>query len=376
MISLRTETKNLRIVLALARSFTTSTDAESTMRRAVPFWSLLALFLLSVAASAAPGDTIYAHPGRLVSAGDGAQLNFNCMGAGSPAVVFESAFADWAPAWAVVLPRIAAWTRACVYDHAGAGFSEAGPMPRTNVRIANELHQALHNARIAGPYILVGNASGGYPARTFAQLYMAETAGLVLVEVDASDLEPRALQDEDHAGNARGIAELRKCRDAVAAGRPLPSSTSHPDRPCAQLFFFRGLPEPEFSPELNAALLKIAQFKVALYDAALSEWEQMPWTEAWLQQHNQSLGSRPIRVLTTGNHAVHFLPAPNVHDSKHLEYEHQIGLAQARLLTLSSNTKQIFVPNSSEYVQFDDPKAVVDAIREVYDQRRAAKGNQ
>ncbi len=83
-----------------------------------------------------------------------------------------------------------------------------------------------------------------------------------------------------------------------------------------QRFFFRGLPEPEFSPELNAALLKIAQYKVALYDAALSEWEQMPWTEAWLQHHNQSLGSRPIRVLTTGNHAGHFRPAPNAHDPK------------------------------------------------------------
>lgn len=42
-------------------------------------------------------------------------------------------------------------------------------------------------------------------------------------------------------------------------------------------------------------------------------------------------------------------------DPKHLEYERQIGLAQARLLTLSSNAKQIFVPNSSEYVQFDAP---------------------
>ena len=316
-----------------------------------------------------PADIVYASPGQLVDAG-GFRLNFYCMGSGSPAVVFESAFGDWAPAWAVVLPRIAAWTRACVYDHAGAGFSEPGPMPRTNVRIANELHQALHNAGIGGPYILVGNASGGAPARTFAQSYMAETAGLVLVEADVSDLEPKALQDEDHAGNARGIAALRKCRDAVAAGGPLPSSSSHPDRTCAQLFFFRGLPEPEFSPELNAALLKIAQSKVALYDAALSEWEQMPETETWLQQHNRSLGPRPIRVLTTGNHAVHFLPAPNAQDPKHLEYEHQIGLAQARLLTLSSDAKQIFVPNSSEYVQFDAPDTVIKAIREVYDQAR------
>ena len=329
-------------------------------------WSLLAFLMLGGSANAVPGDTIYAHPGRLVSVAGGARLNFICMGAGSPAVIFESTFGDWAPAWATVLPRVAAWTLACVYEHAGAGFSDPGPMPRTNVRLANELDQALHNAGIAGPYILVGHASGGQPARTFAQMYTAETAGLVLVEPDVSDLEPKAMQDRDHAGNAGGIAELRKCRDAVAAGAP------HPDPPCAE-FFFRGLPEPNFSPELNNALLNILRSKVAAYDAALAEWEQMPQTEAWLQQHSQSLGARPVRVLTTGNHAVHFLPAPNAHDPKHLEYEHQIELAQARLLTLSSNAKQIFVPNSSEYVQFDDPAAVVDAIREVYDQSRRAK---
>jgi pimeloyl-ACP methyl ester carboxylesterase len=337
------------------------------MKHLVPLCSLVAFLILSTAVNAAAGDTIYAHPGRLVSAGDGARLNFICMGAGSPAVVFESTFGDWAPAWATVLPRISAWTHACVYEHAGAGFSDPGPMPRTNVRLANELNQALHNAGIAGPYILVGNASGGQPARTFAQMYMAETAGLVLVEPDVSDLEPKAVQDEDHAGNARGIAELRKCRDAVAAG-------TQPDPTCAE-FFFRGLPEPKFSAELNAALLSIVRSKVAAYDAALAEWEQMPQTEAWLQQHSQSLGSRPIRVLTTGNHAVHFLPAPNAHDPKHLEYEHQIELAQARLITLSSNARQIYVPNSSEYVQFDDPDAVVDAIREVYDQSRHAKAD-
>jgi hypothetical protein len=202
---------------------------------------------------------------------------------------------------------------------------------------------------------------------------MAETAGLVLVEPDVSDLERKAMQDDDHEGNARGISALRKCRDAVAGGTSLPPPATRlrdPARSCVQKFFFRGLPESEFSPALNAALLKLAQTKVAVYDAALSEWEQMAATEAWLQQHNHSLGSRPVRVLTTGNHAVHFLPAPDAHDPKHLEYEHQIGLAQARLLTLSSNTKQIFVPNSSEYVQFDDPKAVVDAIREVYTQSK------
>ena len=333
-------------------------------RRTLAIGFLIYLFVVvQSAANAAPGDEIFAHPGRLVAVGDGARLNFVCMGAGSPAVLFESTFDDWAAAWATILPRVAAWTRACAYEHAGAGFSDPGPMPRTNVRLANELHQALHTAGVAGPYILVGNASGAQPARTFAQMYVAEIAGLVLVEPDVTDLEPKALQDADHAGNVKGIAALRQCRDAVASGAP------RPDSQCAR-FFFRGLPEANFSPELNAALLQLTRSKVAVYDAALSEWEQMPATEAWLQQHSQSLGASPIRVLTTGNHAVHLLPAPNAHEPKHLEYEHQIGLAQARLLTLSANSKQIFVPHSSEYVQFDDPAAVVDAIHEVYIQSK------
>jgi pimeloyl-ACP methyl ester carboxylesterase len=120
---------------------------------------LLAVFVFAVAAlgqdatSPASDDTVYTRPGQLVPAGDGARLNLYCMGSGSPTVVFESGWGDWAPAWSVVQPRIAKWTRACGYDRAGAGFSDPGPMPRTSVRIADELHTALHNAGIAGPYI-------------------------------------------------------------------------------------------------------------------------------------------------------------------------------------------------------------------------------
>jgi len=103
----------------------------------------------------------------------------------------------------------------------------------------------------------------------------------------------------------------------------------------------------------------------------LSEWEQLPRTEAWLKQHHQSLGSPPIRVLTTGNHAVHFLPAPDAHDPRHLEYERKIRLAQARVLKPSVPMQsKSSCPNSSEYVQFDAPDTVIDAIREVYAQSK------
>jgi len=320
------------------------------------------------AAGAAPGDDVYTRPGQIVSAADGARLNLYCMGSGSATVVFDSGWEDWAPAWAVVQPPIAKWARVCSYDRAGAGFSSPGPMPRTSVRIASELHAALHSAGIKGPYILVGNAFGGDPVRTFADLYTAELAGLVLVEADASDVEPKAMQADDHRSNARVLRRIRTCRDAVAAGTPLPPLPPRPGqlhRTCEQQFF-RGLPEAQWSPELNAKLLRIARTKVAMYDAYISEMEQMPWDEAWLQRHVRYLGSRPVRIITTGNHGIGHLPARNAQDLKHIEDERQIVRAQARWLTLSSNAKQIFPLHSSEYVEFDDPSAVIDAIHEVY----------
>jgi pimeloyl-ACP methyl ester carboxylesterase len=249
-------------------------------------------------------------------------------------------------------------------------------MPRTSVRIAEELHSALRQAGINGPYILVGHAFGGDAVRTFADLYLSDVAGLVLIEADATDLEPQAMQDDDHQGNARGVVKLRECRDSVAAGKPLPlmsSRAGQPARTCAQQFF-RGLPEGEWSPKLNASLLHIAKTKVAMYDAFISEREQMASDEAWLQQHRRSLEARPLRVVTTGNHGVGHLPAPNARDPKELEYQHQIALAQARWLDLSSNAKQIFITQSSEYATFDQPDAIASAIREVYDQSKPRSG--
>jgi pimeloyl-ACP methyl ester carboxylesterase len=311
--------------------------------------------------NAAPGDEIYTRPGQLVPS-DGARLNLYCTGSGSPTVVFDSGWGDWAPVWTIAQPEVAKWTRACSYDRAGAGFSDPGPMPRTSVRIAAELRRALHNAGIQGPYILVGNAFGGDNVRTFAVRYTSELAGLVLVEADTGG-------PDEHQGDAKLIASMRECRDAIAAGKPLPQLPTRPGGParsCAQGFFFRGLPEAMWSPELNAKLLELAKTKVAMYDAYISEMEQMPVDETYLEQHSRSLGSRPIRVLSTGQHGVHSFDPSRSPDSKEHKYQEKVARQQAKWLELSSNAKQLFTDKSSEYIPFDQPSFVVDAIREVY----------
>lgn len=335
---------------------------------------------MAATGQSSPADIVYARPDRLIDAG-GFRLNLYCMGSGSPTVVFDSGWGDWAPAWSKVQPEIAKWTRACSYDRAGTGFSDPGPMPRSSVRIAEELRTALHHAGVDGPYILVGHAFGGDNVRTFADLYMEEVAGLVVNEADPTDVEPQSMREDEHRSHAGIPSDLRDCRNAIAEHKPLPSQASGPGQPqqtCAQQFFFRGLPEAEWSPELNAKVLEIAQTKVAMYDAYSSEMEQTASDETYLQEHRRPFGSRPIRVLTSGNHGVGHLKDKPPDTPKHLKYEQETTLAQAHWLELSSNAKQIFTHNSSEYIQFDEPETLIKAVREVCDQARspvATRGN-
>jgi hypothetical protein len=89
--------------------------------------------------------------------------------------------------------------------------------------------------------------------------------------------------------------------------------------------------------------------------------------------HNRagrSLGSRPIRVLSTGKHGVHSLDPSRPPDPEQQKYEAEVARQQAKWLELSSNARQLFTDKGSEYIPFDQPGFVVDAIREVYTQSK------
>jgi pimeloyl-ACP methyl ester carboxylesterase len=245
-------------------------------------------------------------------------------------------------------------------------------MPRTTARIATELHDALRAGGIAGPYILVGSAFGGDHVRAFADLFPSDVAGLVLVDADASDVDtPEDRRADDH-GNLAYVPRLKQCRDAIAAGKTtfaLPPPPGRPPRMCAQQFF-RGLPDDVWSPQLNGALVELAQHKIAMWDAIISEMEQVPADETWLQTHRRFLGSTPVRILTSGNHGVGHLDKPPPMSLEPLKYAYDTALAQSRWLSLSSDSKQIFAVRSSEYIQFDSPETVVSAVREIWQKAR------
>ncbi|MCU1338638.1 MAG: alpha/beta hydrolase fold [Bryobacterales bacterium] len=124
--------------------------------------------------------------------------HMSCSGDGTPTVVFDSSAHTAGYRWVALQPRVAAFTRACWYDRAGYGWSDAGPAPRTFGAVSNDLHALLRAATIQPPYILVGEGLAGFHVRVYTGLFPSEVAGAVLV--DSNELAPVANNEEGSKG--------------------------------------------------------------------------------------------------------------------------------------------------------------------------------
>lgn len=173
--------------------------------------------------------------GRKVDVG-GFRLRLQCAGTGSPTVVMDSGLGDTIETWAEVWPGVKEFTRVCVYDRAGLGRSDRGPVPRTSQRIADELRALLVISQVPGPYILVGHSFGGLNMRLYAAQHPDQIAGLVLVEATHEDYPDRekklrSLADKRRIETSLGLApaaarseyeSLRESAAQVRAAGPLP----------------------------------------------------------------------------------------------------------------------------------------------------------
>ncbi len=159
-----------------------------TLLAAVPFL-LVAALRVSVSAAGSVLEKRYPPPGRMISIGD-RKLHLYCIGNGSPTVVIEPGMGqDWV-GWRLAIPGLTAFTRVCVYDRGGYGWSEPGPWPRTALQDATELHLLLTKAAVPEPYILAAHSFGGYIARIYAARFRDSLSGVVLVDPSYEDENP------------------------------------------------------------------------------------------------------------------------------------------------------------------------------------------
>jgi pimeloyl-ACP methyl ester carboxylesterase len=323
---------------------------------------LLTLLLASVSAGAAAAaindaDREFARPHQMVDIG-GRRLNLYCAGSGPVTVVFDAPSGDGGWTWHGVQPKVAARTRACVYDRAARGFSDPSPLPPTVGNAVTDLHALLGKAGIAPPYVLVGNSFGGAVVQLYAYRYPQEVKALVLVEAGHEDEEKRI--NAASQGKLKQMYEgqnqfIAQCAQAAHQGFELGSDLF---AACT------GGTGTEYGRELAAARLAMVR-QPAYWDDLVAGNKSGDASDAELRAARRSFGDLPLVVLVRGVSPYAVPGKPQSALNKATEAE---NLAiQKEIAALSTRSSLHVVAGASHIIQADKPQAVVDAVNEALD---------
>lgn len=130
---------------------------------------------------------------ELVDIGHGRKIFMECSGEKSPTVILVSGRSDRSTIWSKVIPEVAKFARVCAYDRPGtitvtdqeevlASRSTSVTQPTNPKEGVEDLHALLKSAGVSPPYVLVGHSFGGLIVRLYASTYPEEVSGVVLVD--------------------------------------------------------------------------------------------------------------------------------------------------------------------------------------------------
>jgi pimeloyl-ACP methyl ester carboxylesterase len=304
-------------------------------------------------------------PGRLVSLGTH-RLHLRCAGSGTPAVVFDAALGGSSLSWTYVQPAVAAFTAACVYDRAGFGWSDAGPMPRTAQRLAAELHTLLADGGIAPPYVLVGHSFGGLVMRAYASSHPENVAGFVFVD-PAHPEEWCAPSSEARERLQRGVT---LCRRGVLAARFGVAALVARLASAGALDLARGIAAAVSRRTLqrNDEEILAPVTKLPMDVRAVLRWM---WTQP---RYFEALGSQIEHVCAS---AAAIDPDPDYGSlplmtiSAATASPERLRLQDA-LARRSTSGRHVVASRSGHWIPLDEPDAIIRAIEEVVTMARGA----
>jgi pimeloyl-ACP methyl ester carboxylesterase len=286
---------------------------------------------------------------RFIKLPDGREMFLNCIGAGAPAVIFDSGAGSDSSAWPGVREEVGKTTLSCTYDRAGLGLSDPGPLPRDTTAVANDIEAMLTAAGIPGPYILVGHSLGSYHVRQFANTRFDKMAGMVLVDPsgDGQSVRIAAVIPEAYAASRAGF-EKTKALDCVGQLRA------------------------RFVPKADPLVKDCLGNDADGVESYLSEVDSMagPSTDELTASHRK-WNDMPLLVLTRGDYDIGMPPEFKPSDRDGMK---SVWLAMhSEMAALSSAGQLRTVPGAGHSIQRDKPQAVIDAVNEVVAAARAPK---
>lgn len=299
-------------------------------------------------------------PGRLIDVG-GHRVHVVCRGQGSPAVVFESGIAASSLNWAAVQRPIGSFTRACTYDRAGLGWSDAPSRRRTLSSILGDFAAVLSHADAQRPVVLVGHSFGCFVVRTYAAHHPERVAGIVLVDPPSEWLSltserARLLRGgrvlSDIGALLAHLGVVRACLALLTGGAP------GAPRGFVRIF------GPTAARTLERIVGEVRKLPSDVHPVVQAVWCQ-PKSFRAMKGYFEVL-EREGKTLADG------VPPPDVPviviSSSDQPTE---GLAAHRQLAESSRSGQhIIARRSAHWIQFDEPELIVDAVRDLVDASR------
>ena len=274
----------------------------------------------------------------------GHRLHYYKKGEDNPTVVFESAFD---PAghlqWFNIQQEISKFATTISYDRSGLLWSERGNNPKTGKAMAEELHALLEKSGVSKPYILVGHSLGGIILRSFISKYPQEIRGVILIE-SACPNEEDYLSDElyNMVSQSRLPSGFLKFANSVGLVR---------------LMFKGAFPDKEEYNYLNT-LMPALLYKSAY--GVLEEQDQMPFLDKEANKI-KSFGNIPLYVLSASD-SDRFDSMITDEKIKN-ELIDALAEMQKDLLKLSTDSEQVLVPNSSHYINEDQPEVIIKAVK-------------
>ncbi len=281
--------------------------------------------------------------GQLIDVG-GYRVHLYCTGSGSPTVVIIGAGSSFD--WGLVQPEVASTTQICSYDHSGTAWSDDGPTDSCSLRV-NEIHEALKNAGIKGPYVLVGHSLGAVIGRLYVGQYPNDVAGLVFV---------------DHA--MAMINRRPPSGGATAAPPPMPPPPSS-----GGLKMTMGMEDDPNLAKLSARDREFHLWANKQVRGKVDSPGKRPGdldmlldcvAQADAIDKNQShpLGNKPLVDISAGN-------APPIPPPALEQWRMKYTDLHNKLLSLSANSKELVAENSGHFIIIDRPDVVIDAIGQV-----------
>lgn len=269
-----------------------------------------------------------------------------------PTIIMDAANGSNCLDWQLVQPEIAKFARVVTYDRAGYAWSDASPLQRTSVNIAQELHDMLHAAKIPGPYILVGHSFGGLNVRLYANKYPDEVVGIILVDTSH--------EDEGKILPAPAPAYLQKIMIGAVYVGVL--------RLLNHLPFMRKNLEKQiekYSPEIQN-MYQSQKTATKFWAAVYAEGSLKSQDCQELKRQAPSLGDLPLTVISAGKPMLDYEQVKKFYSYDQVQKVNEgWQQLQADLVKKSSQSKHLVAEHSGHIIPYDQPEIIVHAVHDM-----------